>query len=375
IEGMKNLLTVGIVGSYGKTSTKEFLFKILSRKFNVLKTKNHQNSEIAIAKTVLEELKKNHQVFIAEIGAYNKGQVAFLAKIIQPKVGLITGVNEQHLATFGSMENLLASEGGGELINFLSEKNGFLFLNGNNFYCQEIFQKKTEIKKIITFVAFPGKEIPRLRFDFLVKDIKIEKLRLDFEVETKKEKMRFSVRLPGFHHLENLILAIACAREFFKISWEEIREVLENISPQDSSFKFIETKKGFFILDSTYSANPQSVISHLDYLSLFEKKKILVFPGLIELGRKTKEIHEKIGEKIGQTCDLLILTNDDFLEEIKKGIQKYGWEKGRILLIEDPKKIFEKIREILEAGDVVLLEGRMPSLISFLLKKYGFQNH
>jgi len=374
IEKRKGLTVIAIIGSYGKTTTKEFLFKILSEKFNVLKTKEHQNSETAIFQTVLNELNEDHQIFIAEIGAYNKGQIGYLSRIIQPTIGVITGVNEQHLATFGSMENLLSGEGGGELIDFLSKKKGILFLNGNNYYCQKIFQERKSLSKVITFVAFPDQEIPQMDFDFLIKNIKIEKEWIEFELETKKEKMPLRVNLAGPHHLENLILAIAVSYYCFKMSLNEIKKALERITLKDSSFRFIETKKGFFILDSTYSANPQSVFSHLNYLSLFEGKKIFIFPSLIELGEKAKEIHKRIGREMGKKCDFVILTSTDFLKELKENAKKSGLKEENIFLIEDPKEIFEKIKSILEIKDVVLLEGRLSPLLVSLLEKYGNEN-
>jgi UDP-N-acetylmuramoyl-tripeptide--D-alanyl-D-alanine ligase len=123
-EKFKDLLVIGICGSYGKTSTKEFLATILEEKFpgKVLKTKEHQNSEVGISKCVLEDLKENHKIFVVEMGAYNKGGIKLLCNIVKPKIGIITGLNEQHLATFGSMENLISAEGGKELIESFARR-------------------------------------------------------------------------------------------------------------------------------------------------------------------------------------------------------------------------------------------------------------
>ncbi|MBI2049938.1 MAG: hypothetical protein HYT35_00575, partial [Candidatus Staskawiczbacteria bacterium] len=104
IKTHKNLKVVAITGSYGKTSTKEFLTTILSGKFKTLGTKNHQNSEIGIAKRLLNDLEPRHEFFVAEMGAYNKGGIKLLCDMVRPKIGIVTGVNEQHLALFGSLE-------------------------------------------------------------------------------------------------------------------------------------------------------------------------------------------------------------------------------------------------------------------------------
>jgi UDP-N-acetylmuramoyl-tripeptide--D-alanyl-D-alanine ligase len=140
IKLLSGLKVIAITGSYGKTSTKEFLKTILSKKYKVLSTKEHQNSEIGIASCILKNLQPSHQIFIAEIGAYNKGKIKEVCDVLNPKIGVVTGVNEQHLALFGSLENLLSAEGGQELADSLP-KDGLLIVNGNNKYCFYLLKK------------------------------------------------------------------------------------------------------------------------------------------------------------------------------------------------------------------------------------------
>jgi len=103
-EKFKDLIVIGITGSYGKTSTKEFLDAILRENFKVLKTKEHQNSEVGISQCILNDLEPKHQIFICEMGAYNRGGIKLLAGIAKPKIGILAGINEQHLATFGLLK-------------------------------------------------------------------------------------------------------------------------------------------------------------------------------------------------------------------------------------------------------------------------------
>ncbi|GAI48689.1 unnamed protein product, partial [marine sediment metagenome] len=148
-EQFKNLLVVGITGSYGKTSTKEFLATVLSKRFNVLKTKEHQNSEIGISRCILNELKPEHKVFIVEMGAYGKGGIKLLCDIAKPKIGILTGMNEQHLALFGSQENIIKTKY--ELIENLPS-DGMAIFNGNNKYCSELYGKTNiSLKKITNY--------------------------------------------------------------------------------------------------------------------------------------------------------------------------------------------------------------------------------
>jgi UDP-N-acetylmuramoyl-tripeptide--D-alanyl-D-alanine ligase len=320
----KNLLVIGITGSYGKTSTKDFLAKILAKKYKVLKTKENQNSEIGISRCILNNLNKEHEIFVVEMAAYNKGGIKLLSDIVKPKIGMVTGVNEQHLAIFGSMENLLSAEGGGELIKSLPE-DGIVFLNVNNGYCRDLYQK-IKIKKFLygANAVFPGEE--------------------------------------------NILGAMAVAKELamedFKIF--QIAEKMKNKIP---GIKIKKTEQGLDIIDAAYSSNPDGIMAHLEYLKTHypKNKRIIIMPCLIELGRASKEIHRKIGKKIAQVCHLAIITTKDKFREIKESALEEGIDKENILFLENPKEIFKKIKDFAGEGDVILLEGRISEELINLL--------
>ncbi len=335
-----NLLVIGITGSYGKTTTKEFLAHILSKKFKVLKTKEHQNSEVGVSNCILQELGPEHQVFVCEMGAYNRGGIKLLVDIVKPNIGIVTGVNEQHLATFGSMENLLSAEGGRELIEALP-KDGAVVINQNSKFK---IQNDNAKCKIIT------PPIPRA---------KVEKHGIAFEIEG----VSFKVPVCGGYNVENLTLAVAVSREL-GMSLEEIAASCKNIMPDSGALKVMQGVGGITVIDSTYSANPDGVIVSLDYLKLWEGKKVLVMPCLIELGQTSREVHKAIGKKIGEVCDLAIITTRDRFEDIKEG----AGEGRRILFLENSKEIADTIKRTASSNDVVLLEGRVPqALVSYLL--------
>lgn len=351
IKDFKELKVVGITGSYGKTSTKEFLAEILSDKFKVLKTKEHQNSEVGVSRCVLEDLKPEHQVFLCEMGAYAKGGIRFLADIVKPKIGILTGINEQHLATFGSLENIIKTKY--ELIENLPD-DGVAIFNGNNKYCLGLYERTKILKKI------SGKDIT-------AKNIKLEKEFIFFNVSDGKESESFRINLSGEYWIENLLLAILAAKEL-GMTLREISIASRKIKPFPRAAKLIKTKEGFNIIDATYSANFNGVVSHLEYLKVWSGRKIIIMPCLIELGEAAKEIHFKIGAKIGETCDLAIITTKDFFEEIKKGAIKKGMKEEKILFMESPKDISEKIKDFSGKEDVILLESRVPKKLFDFLK-------
>ncbi len=313
--GYKNLLVIGITGSYAKTSTKEFLATILSEKFKVLKTKEHQNSEVGISQCILDDLSYKHEIFVCEMGAYNQGGIKLLCDITQPKIGLLTGINEQHMATFGSLDNIIKAKY--ELIESLPE-DGVAFFNARNKYSLELYQK-TKIKKILY-----GQ----------------------------------SVKSAGSENIEG---AIAIAKEL-GMSSEEIARGCQKIEYKLAGFEMEKGLNGLNIIDATYSANPNGVMAHLDYLKTLPGKKVIVMPCLIELGSASKEVHRRIGQKINEVCDLAIITTKDRLKEIKEVAPN-------ALFIEKPKEILGKIKTFCQPGDNVLLESRLPAQLIHSLTK------
>jgi len=351
----QNLLVIGITGSYGKTSTKEFLATILSERFKVLKTAEHQNSEVGISQCILNDLKPEHEIFICEMGAYNRGGIKLLCDIAKPKIGILTGINEQHMAIFGSQKNIV--KGKYELIESLPE-DGLAIFNGDNEYCFELY-KRTLIKKRVYGLQ---SSISGLPLDILAYNVRAEKDFITFRVALRDEIADFKVNLMGSQNISNVLAAVICAREL-GMTLEEISKACQKIESWQSGFQLKKGINGLNIIDATYSANPDGVISHLEYLKIWSEKKVIVMPCLIELGRASKEVHKRIGQKIGEVCDLSIITTKDRFEEIQEGAG------DKALFIENPKEIFEKLKSFCNPSDLILLESRVPSqLVSLLVE-------
>jgi len=351
-EKFSELIVIGITGSYGKTSTKEFLATILSEKFQVLKTKENQNNEVSVAKCVLEDLKKEHQIFVCEMGAYKKGEIKILANLVKPKVALLTGVNEQHLSLFGSMENLISAEGGKELVESLPD-DGLVIVNSQNPILRNL---AFEISKRKVLVSEEGFE------DVSIKDLIVGKNFLSFEISLFSEGNSLKVNLPliGRQNLQNLLLAI-CAAKNLKMTWKEIEGGLKKIKMDQGRILLKKGKNGVDILESTYSTNPSAVFSHLEHLKLWEGKRIIILPCLIELGEKAREIHFEIGKNIKEVCDFGILITRDYFEEVKSGAG------DKVIFLDDKDKILERLEPFFEKNNVILVEGRIPKKILQIL--------
>ena len=361
IKESKDLKVICITGSYGKTSTKEFLATILSNKFRVLSTKEHQNSEIGIAKCVLNDLKPDYQFFIAEVGAYNKGKVKEVCSALRPEIGVVTGVNEQHLSLFGSLENLLSAEGGRELAECLPE-NGLLIVNGDNKYCLDLYKRTAKLSPENKKVYSLNKN--KIETNIFADNIEISKDFVSFMAAENlqnggKNLAHFDANVLGRQNVQNLLAAICAAREL-GMSLEEISNACKDIKPEQAGITLKQEKHGINIIDSSYSANPDGVLADLDYLSIFSQKKVIIMPCLIELGKKSSEVHEKIGRKIGQVCDVAIITTKDKFKDIKKGAVEAGMKEKNIIFSENPNDIYSQITLFCTKGDAVLLEGRVP---------------
>jgi len=217
-EQFPNLLVIGVTGSYGKTSTKEILYTILAGRFGenkVLKTKEHQNSEVGVSQCILNDLKPEHEIFVCEMASYDRGGIKLLCDITKPKIGILTGINEQHMSTQGSQENIIKTKY--ELIENLPQ-DGFAIFNGENFYCLELYQK-TKIKKVICSINKTLGENFLIQSDLWAEDLKIEKESLSFKLFSKTSKdmalpstqwnpedsADFKVNLLGGQNVENIL--------------------------------------------------------------------------------------------------------------------------------------------------------------------------
>jgi len=362
MESFPNLIVIAVTGSYGKTTTKEILSTILSKNFNVLKTKEHQNSEMGIAGCILKDLKPEHEVFVVEMGAYKKGGIKMLADIVKPRIGIITGVNEQHLSLFKSMDNLLSAEGGVELIKALP-KDGLIVFNGDNKYCLDLY-RKTNIKKNIY-----AEKRDKIDTDVWAEDVAAEKDSISFlAMQKNMEAVPFKVNVLGRQNIQNILGAVLVARRM-GMNLQDIAEAAKNIKQEQGGMVLKQGKHGINIIDSTYSANPDGVKADLEYLKIFNKKKVIVMPSLIELGGKSKELHEKIGKTIARVCDMAIITTKDRFEDIKKGAIEGGMKKANVMFCDNPADLAMTISLFCTSGDAVLLEGRIPAEVIKLLSE------
>jgi UDP-N-acetylmuramoyl-tripeptide--D-alanyl-D-alanine ligase len=358
LAGLPNLLIIAVTGSFGKSSTKEFLATLLSKRYRVAKAPEHVNSEIALAKFITTGLNETHEILIAELGAYRGGEIRRMARMLQPSIGILTGINEQHIALFGSLENIKRAKY--ELIEALPER-GLAVFNGGTPGSRELFESSDRPKKLYS-VDEPA--------DCYAEDVRLELGELVFQVKSAGESRTFKVPLLGFQHVPN-ILAAATVALSLGMTLEEIRERAQYLDTPSRTMQRVFDARGRIVIDDTYSANPDGVYAALEALRSMEaSKKVLVMPSLIELGKASDRIHEEIGRKAAGICDLIILTTHDAFRALERGIgsvEKLAWAANA-------STVLTILNRETGAGDAILLESRVPEGVRKALLESGSRN-
>ncbi|MCG2689750.1 UDP-N-acetylmuramoyl-tripeptide--D-alanyl-D-alanine ligase [Candidatus Parcubacteria bacterium] len=363
---LKGLKVIAITGSYGKTSVKEYVYQILKEKFGeevIIKTEKHLNAEIGIAQTILNKVNEKTKVFIVEVGAYERGKIKEVCEMVKPNIAVLTGISNQHLATFGSEDNIIQAKF--EILNNL-ENDGTAILNGDS----PLIMSNAKVQ-MTNQVQNPNfKRIlcsTKQEADIMAADIMTQKETISFKAFSKTgSSAQFNLRAIGKQTVENILLAIAVAKEL-TIPLKESAAILNQNKIEEEPIKLVK-KTDYDVLLTDYSANLTGVLADLEHLKLWQGKRIIIMPCLIELGKTAKKTHLLIGEKLAQICDLAIITTKDYFKEIKQGATS---SKTEIIYLQNPEKILEKIKAVLslskdassEKDNVILIEGRSPRAV------------
>ena len=325
----KGLTVIGITGSYGKTSTKYFLTHTLSSRYKVHTTQRSINTPLAVSLTILKALADEHAFFIVEMGAYRRGEILELCKIAQPDIGIVTGIGSQHLALFGSQENII--KGKSELLRFLPS--GALTLINKESTHQPLIPKN----KKLNVVYYSKKDLQ----DWLK-----------------------TVRIPDFlkvNTVPGLIIA-----ERFNIPKKEILIVLNGLDEPEKTMKSSIGYKKATIIDDSFTTNENGFFEALKYLENLDfKKRFIIMPCLIELGERAQEVHIHIGKELRKSNVSTIVTTRDYFDSIKEGSN----DSQNIHLITKPESIIKMLKQNLDKNTIVLIEGKVNQQIIDFLKK------
>ena len=343
-----NVLKIGITGSYGKTSVKEILKTILSQKYRVLSTPENYNTPLGIALTV-KNLDSTHDVFIAEMGARSKGDIKELAQMIRPKFGVLTGVNNQHLETFGSIENTKQTKY--ELFENLSD-DGVGFFASDNQNSIELMQK------------FGGEKysagIDGENNLVTASDIKIDTKGMTFTLNFADGKsVKCTTVLLGRHSVKNICLAAAVAYKI-GLTPKEIATGINRLQSVGHRLELLPNNKKIVIIDDSYNSNEDGINAAMEVLDTFKGRKIVLTPGLVELGKMENVANLEFGKRLARHADVVIVIGHHNAEMIINGLLEGGMDRENIKFAKNLNKGNALLNSIIKEGDVVLFENDLP---------------
>lgn len=350
LSNYNNLIRIGITGSYGKTTSKNIINDILSYKYITRISPLNYNTKKGLMITVNNYLDKFDQVFIAEMGAYARGDIEECAKFVRPKYGILTTIGEAHLETFKTRENIQKTKF--ELIENLKE-DGLAILNLDDPY-QVSYKLKNKVQ--VKWIAIDNDNA-----DLSAYNIKISDKGMTFKVKYKEDTYDFRTMLLGRHNIYNILGGILLGLEL-GVDIEDIKHAVLNLKPVEHR---LELKKiaNFYQLDDCYNSNPVGANSALDVLNLMDGLKVVVTPGMIELGPKEYEENMKFGEHMAKVADYVVLIGEERTKAIYKGLLDNGFNKDNIFILNNVAKSFEIVASIArEKKTYALYENDLPDI-------------
>lgn len=340
-----DLNILGVTGSYGKTSVKSYLGTLLSTGFDTLITPESYNTPMGVVRTVREKLRATHEVFVCEMGARHVGDIKELCDLVYPKHGLITAVGNQHLETFRTPENIRKTKY--ELADALPE-DGKLFVNWD---CEAI-RENPPAHPYITYGLSED-------CDYRATDISLSLSGTEFTFVTPDgESARMRMRLIGGHSVLNVAGALAVCHTF-GISLSALALAVRKLAPVEHRMQLLPGEITY--IDDAYNSNPAGCKAALETLGRFDACRILVTPGMVELGDAMDYENELFGREAAKVCDLCVLVGIRQAEPIKRGLLAEGFPEERIAVVNTLQEGLARVRSFYsEKKKVVLLENDLP---------------
>lgn len=350
LRSMPDLKVIGITGSYGKTSTKHFLNRILSETYDVLMTPGSYNTPMGVIRTIREMMKPYNQVFICEMGAKQKGDIKEICDLVLPNAGIITAVGPMHLETFGSIENVQATKF--ELADALPDS-GLLVVNNDFKECST--RPVTNVRTIRYGVSTPDGT------DYQATDISYSPQGTTFRVTGPDGfSLPLSTRLVGECNIANLLGAVVMAI-YLKVPEERIRYAVAAIEQVEHRLSIRQTPGGITIIDDAFNSNPTGSRMAVDVLAHFTSgRRIIVTPGMIELGNDQAALNKELGRHIGNNVDIAVIVGIYNRDSLVEGIMSTDFDRSSLHLVDSFAESQKLLSTLLRPGDTVLYENDLP---------------
>ena len=352
LAAMPDLRIIGVTGSYGKTTTKHYLQRILSEQFETLMTPGSFNTTLGVVRTIREYLKPYHEVFIVEMGAKNRGDIKEICDLVHPWGGIVTAVGPQHLESFRTIENVRDTKF--ELVDSIPS-DGVAVVNDD---FEMIASTDVEGKKVLRYVV---KNMDDSRADYRAVDIVYSPEGTAFAILCPDgTRLDLATRLVGECNISNILAAVAMARAV-GVSDNKIAYAVGRLEQVEHRMSIRRIPGGLTVIDDAFNSNPVGSAMALDVLAAMTGgKRILITPGMIELGDEQYELNKRFGEKAATCCDIAIVVGVYNREAICKGLDMGHMSNENIYQADSFAKAQEILRSIAAPGDIVLYENDLP---------------
>lgn len=344
---------VGITGSYGKTTTKLVTAALLETRHAVMKTPDGVNTTMGIARVIREDLRDTHRFFVVEVAAYGPGEIREVCTFLRPRIGVLTAVGVQHLERFGTPERI--AEAKYELIASLPPDATAIF-NGDDPVCLRLADRaRREGRRVLSYgIGDVGRDL----------DVRAEELAVGahgsrFRLETRQGAASVETSLLGRWNVSNILAACTVALEC-GVGLDEITEAIGKLRPAPKRLEVREEGGIVKILDIA-NANPVGALMALEVLhEMPGRAKVMVTPGLVELGPIEEEENRQLGRAAARVCDYVVLVGPRQTRAIQQGLREAGFLPDRILVVRHSDEVPDRLAGLIRPGDVLLFENRLP---------------
>lgn len=351
------LKVIGITGSYGKTSTKHLLNQLLDIDYEVLITPESYNTPMGVVRTIREKLTAAHQVFIVEMGAKAPGDIKEICDIVKPSMGILSSIGEMHLDTFHSIGNIIRTKF--ELAEAVG-RDGLMFLNYDNEYIRNkaLSQPAVHYGLKNTELGYP--------LDVWAENIVSGPSGSSFDIcFAGGERISCKTKLLGKHNVLNIVAASSVAVALGVESRSLIRSI-SRLEPVPHRLQLLPQSAKYQIIDDAFNANPEGAKEALDILRGFPGFRVLITPGIVEMGDQEAEANRRLGGQAAHCCDYIIVVGENRSFALKDGAKGAGFCESRIFIAEDIQAALAKAGQLAddlgqEGGPVtLLLENDLP---------------
>ena len=344
----KDLIKIGITGSWGKTSVKFILGTILEEKYHTLVTPSSYNTPMGVTKVIRSSLEPGHRIFISEMGARHVGDIKEMCRLVHPEIGILTSVGPQHLDTFRTVERVAKTKY--ELIEALPG-NGEAFFADDDGICCELFEKTTLSKHLSGLD--PEKD------EIWAENIHYSPEGSTFTLCRGTDRKECTTQLLGELNIRNILLS-ASAALCLGLTMEQTSRGIARILPVEHRLQLIRHPGGLNVIDDAFNSNIRGAKQAFEVLKQFPKKRIIVTPGMVELGEKEAEMNREFGRAMADCCDAAILVGRRRSEAIAAGLRENGYPESSIRIVSSLQEATDLLKEFALPGDTVLFENDLP---------------